>query len=172
MANCKISKPVTQDCKTNVSGILKMAFANWDDGYTASSSVNTCIIDTIDLGTENFYAIEIATDSGTASAELSAGANKDAKAINHIVAGTWNTLDCDIIGEYKNFLLGKIIVAFLTRNREVYIAGFQNGLTSDTFNFSTGAAEGDQAGITFSYSGIQPEFFLKVIDWGLIESLM
>jgi hypothetical protein len=152
-----------------------MAFANWDDSHTATMSGmagSGCTIDTIDLGTEHFYSVEIATDSGTASAELSAGANKDSKAINHIVAGTFNRIDCDIINDYKNLLLGTVIIAFLTRNREVYIAGFQNGLKSDTFNYTTGAAEGDAAGITFSYSGIQPEFFLKVSDWGLIESLM
>jgi hypothetical protein len=170
--NCKITKPVAPICDTTVSGIQLMAIANWKSTFTASASGMDCLIDTIDLDGENFYSLAIATDSGSASCEVAAGANKDAKALLHTVNGVFNRIDCDMIGDYKNYLLGTVVVAFMTKNREVFLAGWDNGLTSEAFNFTTGLAEADQAGITFSYTGIQPNFFLKVKDWATIEALM
>jgi len=170
--NCKISKPILEDCGTVVNGILNMAIANWSDDYTATASGTDCYIDTIDLGTEKFYQANVAKDSASANAELSAGANKDAKAINHIVNGTFNSITCDMISDYKNYLLGTVIIAFQRRDRSVWIAGWDNGLTAETFTYQTGAAEGDEGGITFTYSGIQPDFLLPVKDWATIKALM
>ena len=169
--NCKITKPVAVNCDTAVMGIQQMAIGNWVDGMTATSSGSDCLIDTIDLNGEKLFSINVATDSGSASCELSAGANKDAKALNHIVSGVFNRIDCDMITDFKNYLLGTVIIAFQTRNREVFIAGWGNGLTSEAFNFTTGAVESDQGGISFTYSGIQPDFFLPVKDWATITAL-
>lgn len=169
--NCKISKPIPVTCDTTVSGINLMMITNWSADFTATASGTDCLVDTIDLGTEKFYEINVATDSATASAELSAGANKDAKAINHIVSGVFNRIDCDLISDFKNWLLGTVVIAFQTRNREVFLAGFDNGLTAEVFNYATGAVEGDQSGISFTFSGIQPSFFLKVKDWATIQAL-
>ena len=171
-SKCKIKNPVLIDCGTVVNGIHQMAIANWSDDYTATASGSDCMVDTIDLGTEKFYQVEVAKDSASANCESSIGANKDARALNHIVNGTFNKISCDLISDYKNFLLGTIIIAFQTRDRKVYIAGWENGLMAETFNFQTGAAEGDEGGITFSYAGIQPDFFLPVKDWATIKALM
>ena len=170
--NCKIKNPVLPICDTSVSGINLMWIANWKESFTATASGADCNIDTIDLDGEKFYELSVATDSASASCEVAAGANKDAKALNHIVNGTINRIDCDMIEDFKNYLLGTVVIAFQTRNREVFIAGWENGLTSETFNFTTGAVEADGAGITFAYSGIQPDFFKKVTDVAVIRALM
>lgn len=169
--NCKITKPVMPTCDTLVQGIHLMAIANWVDGMTATASGADCLIDTIDLNGEKFFPVNVAKDSASATCDLSAGANKDAKALNHVVNGSFNTVDCDMIQDYKNYLLGTVIIAFKTRNQEVYIAGWDNGLTAETFGFATGTVEADQGGITFTYSGIQPDFFLRVKDWATITAL-
>lgn len=170
MLNCKISKGVQPICDTNVAGIKKVWVANWDEGHTFTSS-DGCLIDTIDLGTEKFYELAIEDQTGYFTADLTVGSSSDSKAINHTVGFNISRLDCDMLEDWKNYLLSTVIVAVLTNNREVYIIGADNGLTATTFNFASGTANGDTTGINAVYEGLQPNPILKVKDVALIKAL-
>ena len=52
MLNCKISAGVSTDCNTSIGGIMKLAFANWDDSYVFTQSSGSCEVDTIEMGSE------------------------------------------------------------------------------------------------------------------------
>ena len=168
--NCKISTPISAACETNVSGVLKVWFANWDEAHTFTASEG-CAIDTIDLGSEKFYPIAVVDNTASATADLTVGSSNDSKYINHTVSGTIAKLDCGLLGDYKNFLLGTVVIAVLTKNREVFIFGADNGLTATTFAYATGAAEGDANGVSFVFEGAQPNAPLKVKDASVIKAL-
>ena len=169
--NCKITKSNNAACETSVGGVLRMWVANYSPDYTFTASTG-CEIDTIDLGTEHFMEVFFATNTGYANASLSAGGNADQKAILHQVGGVLNFLDCDLIGDYKNWLLGRLIFAVQTKNGDVYIFGQDNGLGSTNFDLSTGTAETDQTGIVFLFEGTQRNAPLLVKDVKTITDLV
>lgn len=171
MLNCKITKSNNAACETSVGGVLRMWVANYSSEYTFTASTG-CEIDTIDLGKEHFMEVFFATNTGYANANLSAGANADQKAILHQVGGVLNFLDCDLIGDYKNWLLGRLIFAVETKNGEIFIYGADNGLSSTNFDYSTGTAETDATGITFLYEGVQRNAPLMVKNEKVITDLV
>lgn len=171
MLNCKITKIPATFCDTSVSGILKVAFLNWSEEYTFTASGTGCEIDTIDLGEEHFLPINIADNSGYANANANAGSSSDNKSIMHQVGGLINRLDCDVQSDWKNYLMGRVIVAVLTKNKQVLLFGVDNGMTATNFDFATGTAEADAQGITFLYEGLQKNPPLIVKDWATIRAL-
>lgn len=172
MLNCKITKSNSAQCETSVGGVLRMWVANYSSDYTFTASGQGCEIDTIDLGTEHFMEVFFADGTGYANANLSAGANSDQKAIMHQVGGVLNFIDCDMITDWKNWLLGKLIFAVLTKNGQVFLYGVDNGLNSTNFDYATGTAETDAQGITFLFEGVQRNAPLLVKDVKTITDLV
>lgn len=170
MLNCKITKSNSAACDTSVGGVLRIAVANYSPDYTFTASTG-CEIDTIDLGSEHFMEVFFADGTGYANANLNAGANADQKSILHQIGFVMNFIDCDMIGDYKNWLLGRLIFAVQTKNGDVFIYGADNGLSSTNFDYSTGTAEGDATGITALFEGAQRNAPLMVKDWKTISDL-
>lgn len=171
--NCKISKGVEDICQPNVSGVLRMAIANWDESYvfTASQGSAYCI-DSIDLGSEKAYNFAIMDGTGQATSTGTIGGNNDSRYHQHSVTGQIAKLDCDLLGDYNNFFLGKVIVFVETKNREVFAFGVDNGLRASTWTYDTGAGEGDANGINFVFEGSQPNPPLKIASWDVVKGLM
>lgn len=171
--NCKIVKGVNDSCQPNVSGILRMAIANYDESYTFTPSQgNEFCIDTIDLGSEKAYNFAIMDGTGQATSTGTIGGNADSRYHQHSVTGQIAHLDCDLLGDYNNFFLGKVIIFVETKNREVFVFGADNGLRASTWTYDTGAGEGDANGINFVFEGSQPNPPLKVASWSVVAGLM
>ena len=83
----------------------------------------------------------------------------------------FNWLDCDLISDWKNYLLGRVIVAVLTKNGQVFIYGVDNGMSATNFDYATGTAETDAQGITYLWEGVQRNTPMLVKDWATIEAL-
>lgn len=171
MLNCKItSAPGAPVCELTVSGVKRMAIANWGD-YTYTASGQDCEIDTIDLGTEKFYEVNFAEGSGYANANVNAGANVDQKSALHQVGGVLPVIDCNLVNNWANFLLARVIFAVETKSGQVFIFGAQNGLSATNFDYATGTAETDANGVTFLYEGSQTATPMLVKDWSVISAL-
>ena len=141
MLNCKITgAPGAPACELTVSGVKRMAIANWGD-YTYTASGQDCEIDTIDLGTEKFYEVNFAEGSGYANANVNAGANVDQKSVLHQVGGVLPVIDCNLANNWANFLLARTIFAVETKSGQVFIFGAQNGLSATNFDYATGTCE-------------------------------
>ena len=172
--NCKFTKGIEDSCTPNVSGVLRMAIANWSEDFTftASSSGAPYCIDTIDLGTEKAYNFAIIDGTGQATSTGTVGGNNDSRYHQHSVTGQIAKLDCDLLGDYNNFFLGKVIIFVETKNREVFAFGVDNGLRASTWTFDTGAGEGDANGVNFVFEGSQPNPPLKIASWSVVKGLM
>lgn len=172
MLNCKItSAPGAPACELTVAGVKRMAIANFGD-YTYTASGQDCEIDTIDLGTEKFYEVNFAEGSGYANANVNAGANVDQKSVLHQVGGVLPVIDCNLVDNWANFLLARVIFAVETKSGQVLIFGAQNGLSATNFDYATGTAEADANGITFLYEGAQTATPMLVKDWSVISALI
>lgn len=172
MLNCKISKGVSGSCQPNVSGVLRMAIANFDESYVFTKSSGDCEVDTIDLGNEKAYEFAIMDGTGVATSTGTIGGNSDSRYHQHSVGGSISKLDCDLLGDYNNFFLGSVIVFVETKNREVFAFGVDNGLRATTWEYTTGTAESDGNGIAFVFEGAQPNAPLKIKDWSVVKGLM
>ncbi len=170
--NCKISKGLSASCTPTVAGVLRLAIANWDESYTFTQSSGSCEIDTIDLGTEKVYQIDIADGSGVATSTGTIGGNNSSKYHMHTVSGLIQKLDCDSLDQYNNLFLGRFIVFVETRNHDVLLFGMDNGLTASAFEYQTGTSEGDATGISFTFDGAEPNAPLKIADWSVVRALM
>lgn len=173
MLNCKIHTGYLNPCETSMGGVKRLAIANWSPDHDFVNSTGDCEVDTISLdGEEVFYELQVLEGTGSASAELQTGSTVDQKYLLHTVAGTIGKLNCDLLEDFDKFILAKVIFAVEDKNGDVFIYGEKNGLQADTFNYTTGAAEGDAHGISFSYSGGQPCAPVKVASWDVVKSVM
>lgn len=171
--NCKFTKGIEDSCTPNVSGVLRMAIANWDESFTFTASQNApYCIDTIDLGSEKAYNFAILDGTGNATSTGTIGGNADSRYHQHAVTGQIAHLDCDLLGDYNNFFLGRVIIFVETKNRDVYAFGVDNGLRAETWTYDTGTGEGDANGINFVFSGAQPNPPLKIASWDVVKGLM
>lgn len=169
--NCRISKGVNAQCTPNVSGVLRMAIANFSEDYTFTPSSGNCV-DTVDLGGEKAYNFAIMDGTGQATSTGTIGGNNDSRYHQHAVTGQIARLDCDLLGEYNNFFLGNVIIFVETKNRETYVFGADNGLKAEVWTYDTGAADGDANGINFTFSGAQPNPPIKLASWDIVKALM
>lgn len=171
MLNCRINKGVSDVCTTNVAGVLKLAIANWNESIKTTASEGGCV-DSIDLGTEKVYNFSVMDGTGVANATGTIGGNNDHKYFVHSVSGQLPKLDCDLIGEFNNFLLGRVVFFVLTKNHDVFMFGADNGLTAETWEFTTGQGDGDQNGVAFTFSGSQPNGPVKLTSWEVVSALI
>lgn len=169
--NCKIVKGVEDSCTPNVSGVLRMAIANWSEDFTFTPSQGGCV-DSIDLGSEKAYKFAIMEGTGNATSTGTIGGNNDSRYHQHAVTGQIAKLDCDLVGEYNNWFLGRVIIFVETKNCDVYAFGVDNGLTAEVWTYDTGTADGDANGINFTFSGAQPNAPVKISDWSVVKGLM
>ena len=148
-----------------------MAIANWDSDYTFTAS-SGCVVDTIDLGTEKVYEFDILDGTGQALSTGTVGTGN--KFHNHQVNGTLGVLDCDLLdaAAYNSFFLGRVIIFVETKNGQVLLFGADNGLTAETWEFNTGAADSDATGVSFSFTGAQPSGPRIIKDWATVKALM
>lgn len=175
MLNCKITKGFTAfDCNTHVSGIKKIAIASFDETHTVTASTDGCPVDTIDLGDETikFYDMPFLDNTASATAEIATNGSQDSKYFTHSVSLTAPQIDCAVLDQWKNYALGTVVVAVLTKDGQVQLYGWDNGLTASAMSYTTGAAAGDSNGITCTFDGPQKNAPLIVKDWSVIAALM
>ena len=175
MLNCKITKGFTAfDCDTHVSGVQKIAIASYDESHSVTASTEGCPVDTIDLGAEDikFFDMPFLTNTASATAEVATNGSVDSKYFTHSVTFTAPQIDCTALDQWKNYALGTVVVAVLTKDGQVQIYGWDNGLTASAMTYTTGAQAGDTNGITCTFDGSQKNAPLLVKDWSIITALM
>lgn len=172
MLNCKISAGVDTSCETTIGGILKLAFANFDNTYTFTTSSGSCEVDTIDLGTEKAYEVSFLDGSGLAEVELNVGDSTDQKNFTHRITMNLAKLDCNLLEQYKNWSLAHVIAFVQQKDGGVYVYGVNTGMAATTFNYSSGSAEGDATGVNAVFEGVQLDPPLKLTGWDVVEALI
>lgn len=172
MLNCKISAGVSATCETSIGGILRLAFANWDDSYTFTQSSGSCEIDTIDLGGEKAYEVDFLDGTGLAEVELNVGDSRDKKNFTHRVTLNFAKLDCNMLEQYKNWSLAHLIAFVQTKDGNVYAFGVDNGMAATTFNYTSGTAETDSSAINAVFEGVQLNEPIKIKDWSVVKALV
>ena len=172
--NCKITAGISAGaCNTSVAGVSELLIMNWSPDYSATTESSGGCVTGFDVGTGNVaYDFAIADNSGYATATGSIGGSGN-KYFMHTVGGTITNISCELLDEefYKNLFLSKVILFVRTNNGDALVFGWDNGLTSSTFEFTTGTNPEDAAGISFVFDGPQPNGPKKVDSWATVLEL-
>ena len=173
MLNCKIAKGIAAECETTIGGILRLAFANYDDSYaTACTASVGCEVDTLSLvNGEHAYEVNFLDGSGLAEVELNVGDSTDQKNFTHRITMNLAKLDCNLLDQYKNWSLAHVIAFVQQKDGSVYAYGVNNGLAATTFNYSSGSATSDAVGVNAVFEGVQLDAPLKIKDWATVKAL-
>ena len=170
MLNCKISAGVSTDCGTSIGGIMKLAFANWDDSYVFTQSSGSCEVDTIEMGSEKIYEVNFLDGTGLAEVELNVGDSRDKKNFTHRITLNFAKLDCNMLEQYKNWSLAHLIAFVKTKDGNVYVFGQNTGLAATTFNYTSGQAEADSSAINAVFEGVQLDEPIKLTGWDIVKA--
>lgn len=173
MLNCKIAKGIAAECETTIGGILRLAFANYDDSYaTAWTASVGCEVDSLALvNGEHAYEVNFLDGSGLAEVELNVGDSTDQKNFTHRITMNLARLDCNLLDQYKNWSLAHVIAFVQQKDGSVYAYGVNNGLAATTFNYSSGSATSDAVGVNAVFEGVQLDAPLKIKDWATVKAL-
>lgn len=173
MLNCKIAKGIAAECETTIGGILRLAFANYDDSYaTAWTASVGCEVDSLSLvNSEHAYEVNFLDGSGLAEVELNVGDSTDQKNFTHRITMNLAKLDCNLLDQYKNWSLAHVIAFVQQKDGSVYAYGVNNGLAATTFNYSSGSATSDAVGVNAVFEGVQLDAPLKIKDWATVKAL-
>lgn len=166
MASCLINKSISKVCKTQVAGLKRVAVWNFEENAALETNDQGVVTS---IGTAvKVYAVDGDSNGSYFNCNLNQGGNSDSKAFLHQVGFIVNRLSDELINEYKNWVLGKIVVAVEDKNGEVYILGADNGLTATNFDYASGTSATDASGITALFEGVQPNAMLHVVGWDVI----
>lgn len=161
MFNCRITKPLGSEvCDTQIAGVQRIAILNYADfvGVDADCGALKIYTKADGAGTDatKFLDVVLTDNTGYANATLSTGGN-NTKAINHQVGGAVTQIDCNLLSDWKNYILSTVVIAVQTKNGDVMLYGASNGLTATNFDSATGTAATDASGLTFLFEGLQKE---------------
>lgn len=182
MLNCKITQGVAKECGFKSGGVKYIALANLKDIVVSPTNLSAGVIEASEItadanlkkGEKLFKVFEVADQTGVATSTVQVGGSKDAKSLLHTVGGQiigLGEIEVDdptdptgekklyypaMVGdEYVNFVLADVVALVRQADGKVVLFGYDNGMKSDNFDYTTGTSESDLNGITFQFSGTQ-----------------
>jgi hypothetical protein len=157
MATCKLTNNVqNNECRYTVSGIRSVYLANFapEIGYTKN---NDGVITAITLPEEEeFFRIDPLDNSASWSDELAVNGN-GGKYRTHTLNLTIGKYDADLLNQADALSLGRFIAVVVDKSGRVALLGGTNGLSATSFNYASGAADGDAGGWTGAFTGTAAE---------------
>ncbi len=163
---CLITAGLTKDCNYRVGGLKKLYFGNVSeiDTYTDSDPTDGIInaIVMLNPGTPyTFFEVEFERNTGVQSQELQVNAGQ--KSVLHTVTFTLGKKDGATIAELKNLSLADLVIVAEDNTGARCILGRLNGLAASVLSSTSGTAEADFNGLTFTYTGTETEY-AQILD--------
>jgi len=166
MASCLITAGFTRDCNYRVGGLKKLYFGNRSeiDSYTDTvpddGEINAIVM--VNPGTPyTFFVVEFERNTGVQTQELQVNAGQ--ASVLHTVTFTLGKKDAATIAELKDMSLGDIVIVAEDNTGHRVILGRNNGLRASVLSDTSGTAEADFNGLTFTYTGTETEY-AQVLD--------
>ena len=164
MTICKLTGNVqNKECQYSISGVRSVYLANFAPGinYTKDSSGTITAIGLPNGAT--FFRIDPLNNSASWSDELVVNGN-GGKYRTHTLNLTIGKYDADVLNQADALSLGKFIAIVVDKSGRIVLLGGTNGLSATSFNYASGAAEGDANGWTGVFAGTATETAPLVAD--------
>jgi hypothetical protein len=171
MAGCKLLNSIKRDCNYKIGGVKRLFLMNYDLA-TQYSFDSDGVITTITPSTgEKIYQIDFSDNSASWTDDLTV-VNRSQKYRTPTVNFQLSDLNKDILNEGDALSLGTFTAFVVDRNDEIVCLGRENGLQATSFNYNSGAAEGDAVSFTTILVGNEKELPKLVKSESVITSLV
>jgi len=153
MSTCRLTNNLEKkECRYTASGIRAVYLTNFDPAIAYTKNGDG-VITGIELPDgEAFYRVEPLNNSASWTDELSVNGN-GGKYRTHTLNITIGKYDSDLLNQADALSLGRFVAAVADRNGRVVLLGGTDGLSASSFNYASGAAEGDADGWTGVFAG-------------------
>jgi hypothetical protein len=158
---CLITTGATKDCNYRLGGLRKLYFANiteiasYTDADLTDSFVEAIVME--NPGTPfTFFEMEFERNTAVQSQELIVSSGQ--ASVNHTVTFTLGKKDAPLIASLKDLSLADLVIVAEDASGGRCILGRDNGLRSTALTMTSGTAEADFSGGTFTFVGAQTEW--------------
>jgi len=167
---CKLTANITKEnCHYTVAGVKALYLFNYEAGNKYEFEDET--IKTISLADgEKAYKIDFADGSASWSDELAVNGN-GGKYRTHTVNFTLSEYNYNLLNQGDALSLGRFTAVIVDKSGRSVILGRNNGLSTTSFNYASGAADADASGWTTIMAGTEMEIGKLLTDESVISSI-
>lgn len=172
---CKLQASINKkNCQYTVAGVKTIYLFNYNPAirYTFEEEGNeNSVITTIVLPeNEKAYKLDFADGTASWSDELAVNGN-GGKYRTHTLNFTLSQYDYDLLNQGDALSLGKFVAVVVDKSGRSVVLGRNNGLSSTSFNYASGAADADANGWTTVMAGTEIEIGKLLSDESVISSI-
>jgi len=155
---CLITTGFTKDCNYRLGGLKALYFGNLSqiDSYTDADPDDGKIEAIVMTATDVFYAVEFERNTAVQTQELQVNAGQ--ASVSQSVTFTLGVKDAATIAALKDLSLSDLVIIAVDANGGRCVLGRDNGLRATVGTNTSGTAEADFSGITFTFTGSQKEY--------------
>jgi ligand-binding sensor domain-containing protein len=153
---CALTSGYTFDCKDNIGGLKSVWFIGYNDvaSLTEASGVITAI--TKDAG-KVFYKYQLVRNTASFTENIAGSIENGTVVFNQELLIVINKMQTSMRNEMLLLAKNNMMAVVEDQNGRYWLAGRFNGLDLLTGSVSTGLAQADRNGYSFTFSGGEKE---------------
>ena len=153
---CALTSGYTFDCKDNIGGLKSVWFIGYNDvaSVTEASGVITAI--TKDAG-KVFYKYQLVRNTASFTENIAGSIENGTVVFNQELLIVINKMQTSMRNEMLLLAKNNMMAVVEDQNGRYWLAGRFNGLDLLTGSVSTGLAQADRNGYSFTFSGGEKE---------------
>jgi ligand-binding sensor domain-containing protein len=154
--SCALTSGYTFDCKDNIGGLKSVWFIGYNDvaSVTEASGVITAI--TKDAG-KVFYKYQLVRNTASFTENIAGSIENGTVVFNQELLIVINKMQTSMRNEMLLLAKNNMMAVVEDQNGRYWLAGRFNGLDLLTGSVSTGLAQADRNGYSFTFSGGEKE---------------
>lgn len=158
MSGCKLKSAITKgNCQYTAAGIRALYLYNYDSSNSYTQATETDAITEIKLANDaKAYKVEFIESTASFTDDLAQGGN-GGKYRTHTLNFSLDKYDYDLLNEEEALSLGKFTAVVVDKSGRCIVLGRLNGLSANSFNYASGAADADAIGWTVVMAGTELE---------------
>ncbi|KAA6343659.1 hypothetical protein EZS27_008664 [termite gut metagenome] len=171
MAGCKLLNSIKRDCVYKIGGLKRLFLINYDLSNQYVFDSDGVITTITPASGEKIYQIDFSDNSASWTDDLIL-VSRSQKYRTSTINFQISDLNKDVLNEGDALSLGTFTAFVVDRNDTIICLGRENGLQATSFNYNSGAAEGDAVSFTTILVGNEKELPKLVKNESVITSLV
>lgn len=176
--SCKLTANIRKEnCHYQIAGVKAIYLINHDSkpkfefAKDDNGNEDNKVINKIDLSdSESIYKVNFTEGTASWSDELAVNGN-GGKYRTHTVNFTVSEYDYNTMNQGDALSLGRFIAIIVDKSGRAVMLGRNNGLSATSFNYASGAADGDANGWTTILAGTEIEIGKLLKDESIITPI-
>lgn len=161
---------IPQMCSVNLSGVRKIAIANYQEGAfkTAETPEGNNVLVSIDEKIKDWVLLEPASESGSYTTTMTRNDNTGVLYYTQEVTGNYNVMNADRAAAVDAIGAGRLVLVVQDMNNVNHVMGMNDYVMPSAITGQTGAARDDGAFYTITLQTISQHVDYIVADFPTI----